>query len=367
MIANIISRDSFALRDVFSISDYEVVLDSEYDGKSQMTLYRQPVASENDFLILHDSRIQYQGIIDSVEHVDGGAAYTITVLEMPRLFDQKALLSNEGLLRIGIEDFIADQITENFISNPDEMANLPYLNVVVKTHTPVDAKVPAENGIYNLCTYIGNALTNYKVFIDFEFTRDALTVILEKRAQGKLNVDTGVSEIQNVSEICEVKALTKLTVLWRKETRIEVETVDENGETTLDTKTEVSESIRRFFLKINKTITENMEDPDRAKGASDVIFSSAETEAAMIQEARNQFASNSYQHKISFDLAPTAKLIKPEDLYIGHACEVKTESGIKDSFLSRISYSSKHASISVSLGNMKVGLIEKLKGVEQTL
>lgn len=86
----------------------------------------------------------------------------------------------------------------------------------------------------------------------------------------------------------------------------------------------------------------------------------------MIQEARNQFASNSYQHKISFDLAPTARLIKPDDLYIGHTCKVKTESGIKDSFLSKISYSSKHASISISLGNMKVGLIEKLKGVGQT-
>ncbi len=358
MIANLISRYSFALLDVLTVSDYEITQDSDYNGKSQVIFYRKPNAEEEDFMILHDEGTGYQGIIDSIERAEDGGHYTLTLLEMPKLFDQKLIVANEALLKTGIEDFIANQITDHFISNVDERVNLPYLTVTAKTHTPVAAKVPTEEGgIYNLCTYIGNALTNYGIFMDCTITQQGIDLVLEKREQTDLKIDTGVSELRNVSEIYKVKALAKLTVVWRQE--LQQEGAEPADPIIIDT-------VRQFFLKTDRTITEDMEEPDRAKGITDTLLIQAETEAEMWQEVRNQFKSNSYQHKISFDLAPTARLIKPEDLYIGHTCKVKTESGIKDSFLSKISYSSKHASISISLGNMKVGLIEKLKGVGQT-
>lgn len=362
MIANIISKYSFSFCDVFTVSDYDIVVNSEYDGKSQLTVHRKPMAEEEDFLILHGDDIIYQGIIDNIETSGDGASHIITVIEMPRLFDQKVILTNESLLQTGIEDFIVNQITENFISNADEMVNIDYLTVTANTHTPVAAKVSTEEGgIYNLCTYIGNALTNYGVFITFEFTSENLHVVLEKREQSGFNIDTEVAEIQNVNEIFEVKALAKLTVVWKQE--IQAGYVEDDASS--EPETEIIETVRQFFLRTDRTITEDVNDPDRAKGMTDVIAVQTETEAAMIQEARNQFAGNAYQHKISFDLANTANLIEEKDLYIGHKCKVKTKNGIKDSFLSGITRSSAGSSTGISLGNMKVGLIEKLKGVEQ--
>ncbi len=360
MVANIISRRSFQLQDIIAVSDYEIALDSDYGGKSQVTFHRKPNAEEEDFIILHDKGAGYQGLIDNIERAEDGAHYILTLMELPKLFDQKLIVTNEALLKIGIEDFIANQITDNFISNVDERVNLPYLAVTARTHTPVAAKVRTEEGgIYNLCTYIGNALTNYGIFMNFSITRQGIDIVLEKKEQADLKIDTGASELQNVSEVYEVKALTKLTVVWRRELQPEGTEGGEQAEPI------VIDTIRQFFLKTDRTITEDMEEPERAKGMTDTLLIQAETEAEMWQEVRNQFKGNSYQHKISFDLAPTARLIKPEDLYIGHACKVKTESGIKDSFLSRITYGSSRSSIGISLGNMKIGLVEKLKGVEK--
>lgn len=347
MVANIVSRYSYTLTDVLIASDYSTEVNGEYDGKSRFTFHRRPNAEENDFIILKADDYSFQGIISEIENGEGKSSCVITALEMPALFDQKVILTNETLLQTGIEDFIANQIRENFIANNDEIVNIPYLEVVAKTHTPVAAKVSTEKGIYNLCTYIGNALTNYGIFMDFEFSREKLVVTLEKRGESELKIDTGISDIVNLSETYDVRVLSKLTVVWQR---------SESAE---------SKQIRHFYLRTDRTLTENMHDADRAKGSSDIIVSESETEAGMIQDARNAFTSNSYNHKIAFDLIVTSKLIPLNDVYVGRKCLVKTSIGIKETIITKVERKYKSRSISVTLGNMRVTLIEKLKGAKK--
>ena len=351
MFASIISRYSLTLTDTVTVTSHDLSLDAVYDGKSRIVLHRKPIASEDDFIILNDGGIVFCGIIDAIENTKGQKSHTLTVIEMQRLFDRKVILTNESLLSNGIEDFIADQITGNFISSADSLLNIPYLTVTAKTHTPVAAKPDADNGIYNLCTYMGNALTNYGIFVDFEFTSNALHVVIEKKQQSDLKIDTGLSNIVNLSEVYDTKVLAKLTVLWtRKE-------INEAGEETETTET------RHFFLKTDKTITEDVNEPDRAKGSVDVIVSMADSEEALQQEVADKFKANSYQHKITFDAVPS-KLVPADELFVGHQLTVKTESGIKDSVITGIAQSNGQEAISVTLGQLAVTLIEKLKGVE---
>ena len=122
-------------------------------------------------------------------------------------------------------------------------------------------------------------------------------------------------------------------------------------------------STRNFFLKTDRSITEDMNDPDRAKGSVDVIVSTAKTEEELIQAATDKFKANSYQHKISFDVIPS-RMLPASDLYVGHTCRVKTGYGIKESIITTIEKSNNTTAISVTLGQMKVTLIEKLKGVD---
>jgi hypothetical protein len=247
-------------------------------------------------------------------------------------------LANENLLATGIEDFIANQISSNFIESEDTLLNIGYLNVIARTHTPVVAKPDNDGGVYNLCTYMGNVLTSYGIFMDFVFSPDGLTVVIEKKKQTQLDIDTGLANVTNLSEIYEAKALAKLTVLWNNTTK-------------------------HFFLKTDRTITEDMTDPDRAKGYVDVLVLPNVSEAVMREVVLNKFKANSYQHKVSLDVIPS-KLILAADLYVGHKCRVKTGSGIKDSIITAIEHSKDTTAISVTLGQMKVTLIEKLKGVE---
>jgi hypothetical protein len=95
----------------------------------------------------------------------------------------------------------------------------------------------------------------------------------------------------------------------------------------------------------------------------DVLALPDVSEAVMREVVLNKFKANSYQHKVSLDVIPS-KLIPAADLYVGHKCRVKTGSGIKDSIITAIEHSKDTTAISVTLGQMKVTLIEKLKGVE---
>lgn len=344
MIANIMSKYTLSLSDSVTVSNYDLALDADYSGKTQIVLHRQPKASEEDFIMLYDDGLIYQGIIETVESEKGQSHYTVTAKEMHAMFDQKVVLTNESLLSTGIEDFIANQITTNFISSDDVLLNIPYLTVTTKTHTPIAAKVDATDGVYNLCTYMGNALTSYGVFIDFAFEKDALNITIEKKTQSDLKVDTALPNILNLVEVYEIKALAKLTVLWTKE-----------GSSMVT---------KQFFLKTDRSVTENINDANRSKGTVDVMVSTAETEEAMRQEAIDKFKSNSYQHKITFDIIPS-RLIPAADLYVGHQLMVKTSAGVKDSIITGIGKSNNKASISVALGQMAVTLTEKLKGVSK--
>lgn len=338
MIANIISRYTLTMTDTMAVAWHELSHDSNYNGKSQIVLHRKPEAAEDDFILLYEGGLVYQGIISAIESENGQNTYTITAVEMPKLFDRKVILADEDLLATGIEDFIANQISSNFIESEDTLLNIGYLTVTAKTHTPVAAKPDNDGGVYNLCTYMGNALTSYGIFMDFVFSNDGLTVIIECKNQTQLDIDTGLANVTNLSEIYEAKALAKLTVLWN------------------NTK-------KHFFLKTDRTITEDMSDPDRAKGYVDVLVLPDVSEAYMREVVLNNFKTNSYQHKVSFDVIPS-KLIPAADLYVGHRCRVKTGNGIMDSIITAIEHSKNTAAISVTLGQMKVTLIEKLKGVE---
>lgn len=338
MIASIISRYTLTMTDTVAVADHALSHDSDYSGKSQIVLHRKPEAAEDDFILLHDGGLIYQGIISAIEKENGQNAYTITAVEMPKLFDRNVILADENLLATGIEDFIANQISSNFIESEDTLLNIDYLTVTVNSHTPVAAKVDADNGVYNLCTYMGNAMTTYGIFMDFVFSTGGLNVAIECKEQTPLDIDTELANVTNLSEIYEAKALAKLTVMW-------------------------NDTTQHFFLKTDRTITDDMTDPDRAKGYVDVMVLPEVDEETMQELVMNKFKANSYQHKINFDVIPS-KLIPADDLYVGHRCRVKTDSGIRDSIITAIEHSKDTTAISVTLGQMRVTLIEKLKGVD---
>ena len=227
-----------------------------------------------------------------------------------------------------------------------------YLSVIAATHTPVAAKVDAENGIYNLKTYLGNAKQFYGIFLDFNIENDFLTIKVSRKQEAELPIDIEVSDVSDYKETYEVSVLAKLLVRWKIPDK-----EDSTGSMIIGPVED-----RGFYLLSNRTVTENKADEDRADGTVDCLYVEVETEEEMRQQVLNKFASNEYNHKISFDLNKESRLYPYERFYVGRKCRIKTKTGVKTSLVSKYKDMSESGFVSLTFGNLKVTMIEKLRG-----
>ena len=343
MLCYFISKKDYALLNCVEVSSYSIAHDIDCGGKSKIVIAADPMAADEDFVILKDGKnVKFQGIIENIDNKDGEKKYTISCLEIERCFDRKIVLSDTDLIRTaGIEDFIVKTIKTYFSESGDDFIDMHYVDCEALTHTKVNSKPSAEDGIYNFKTYIGNSKQQYGIFLDFEFEKDRLKISVHKKEQAAIQIDTTITDIHHCEEVYKIKVLSKLNVVWFNETTQQ-------------------ESMRYFYLHQNKTVSES--NIDRVNGTISTVRIEAETEAEMIEEARNEFKSNSYSHSIEAEILASSKLYPASELYVGHEVMIKTAAaGIQESIISGISFSDEADLIKVKFGILKVKLTDKLK------
>ena len=155
-----------------------------------------------------------------------------------------------------------------------------------------------------------------------------------------MQIDTTITDVVSCKETYKVKVLSKLSVAW------------------LNTLTQAV-TMRNFYLHPDRSVSEV--NKNRVDGTISTIYIEAETEEEMIQEAKNEFKSNSYSHSIEAKILSTSKLYPANELYVGHEVMIKTAAGIKESIISEISFTDAAETIAVKFGILKVTLTDKLK------
>lgn len=343
MLCYFISKKDFSILNCVPASSYSIAHNLDCGGKTKITIAGNPGASDEDFVILKDGKeVKFKGIIDNIDNADGEIKYTVSCLEIERVFDRKILLTDTDIIKAaGIEDFIAKTIRTYFSESGDAFVDMAYINCNVLTHTKVNSKPAAEDGIYNFKTYIGNIKQQYGIFLDFEFAKNALNINIHKKVQSSMQIDTTITDIVSCKETYKVKVLSKLSVSW------------------LNTVTQ-AKSLRYFYLHSDRSVSEV--DKDRVDGTISTLYIEAETEEEMIQEAKNEFKSNSYSHSVEAEILINSKLYPASELYVGHEVKIKTAAaGIKESIISEISFTDSAYAISVKFGILKVTLTDKLK------
>lgn len=343
MLCYFISKKDYTILNCVEVSSYSIAHDIDCGGKSKIVIAADPMASDEDFVILKDGKnVKFQGIIDNIDNKDGERKYTVSCLEIERCFDRKIVLSDVELIRTtGIEDFIVKTIKTYFSESGDAFIDMAYIDCIALTHTKVNAKPATEDGIYNFKTYIGNSKQQYGIFLDFEFEKDRLKISVYKKEQAAIQIDTTITDVHSCIETYKIKVLSKLNVVWFNETTQE-------------------ESMRYFYLHPNKSVSES--DSDRINGTISTVRIEAETEEEMIEEAKNEFKSNSYSHSIEADIIATSKLYPVNELYVGHEVMIKTAAaGIQESIISEIYFTDESETITVKFGILKVKLTDKLK------
>lgn len=341
----IVDKYDLSIKDIIPCSAYEIDVNLDCTGKSSLTLPWKPNYSKNDYIIFKGD-FEYKGIIDVAENNENSNVTTVSCKQIECMFDSEIELTNPELISSsGIEDFIKNQIEDNFTNSGDKLGDKTYVTVTAETHTKNLARPDSENGIYNLKTYIGNVKQYYGIFMEFTFSNGNLGINIYKKEQIDLHIDTSLPLISGLQEKYETNVLAKLKVIW-------MDTVN------------MVKTYRYYYLLNNRTITTDSTNTNRAAGDYKTIYIEAETQSEVDSKAYNEFTSNSYNHSVLCNIMRNNKLYDENELYIGHKCTIKTKRhGIKSSIIYSLQYSSSsNGIIGIKFGNLKISLIEKLRG-----
>ena len=326
----------FSVKDIVEIADYDINIDEETNANSTINVLKKTTAKARDVVVVKkNNEVIYWGVIDEIQNEDGKQLYQYITKYITNLYDRNIQLKNENLIKTtGVEDFISQTITNEYIANQDTFINLPWLELNILTHTPKQTSVTnVENGIYNIHTWITNCTQNYNIVYSFSIVNKKLVMTIENKTFSKEIVDTLAQSISNYTEVFETDVVSKVVVLYSKV----------NG----------SENAGKYILYLlnDRTTTTDMTNPNRANGKIETIYTENYEDAN--QEALNVMKGNSYNHNITFNLYD--KYIK-----VGTPIAIKTkESIIYDTYISAIKIT-QHKFYQYICGNIRIKFIDKL-------
>ena len=319
----------FNVKDIVEISDYEINIDEETNANTIIKVLKKTTAKAKDIIaVKKNNEAVYWGVIDNIQNEDGKKLYEFTIKYITNMFNQNIKLEDEEIIKTtGIEDFIVNVITKNFINNEDTFINKNYLQIEVKTHTPKQTSVTnVQDGIYNLHTWMTNCTQNYDVVYDFNVEGKKLVMTIEVKAIEKELIDIKAQAISNYSEVFETDVVSKVVVL-----------------TSTNTYT--------LYLLNDRTTTEDMTNENRAEGRVETVYTEKYEDAP--QKALDTMKANRYNHNITFNLYN--RLLK-----IGTPIAIKTrESLIFDTYISAVKIT-RNKFIEYTCGNIRIKFIDKL-------
>lgn len=322
--------NDFKIKGIMELSDYEISIDEETNSNTIVNVLKNIQAKEDDIVaIKKENEVVYWGIVKKVENEDGKALYKYTLKYITNMFDQKVILKNEDIIKtVGIEDFIAKTIKENFINNTDTFLNKTYLKVVVKTHTKVQTTVDnVQDCIYNLHTWIINCTQRYNIVYNFSIESKMLVITIENKSIKKELIDTTAQAISNYSEVFGTNIISKVTVITKEE-----------GEYNL-------------YLLTDRTTTTDMKNENRAKGKVETVYTEKMEDAP--QKALDTMKTNSYNHNITFKMLN--KYMK-----VGTPIAIKTKNSvILDTYISALKITQEKF-IEYTCGNIRIKFIDKI-------
>ncbi len=334
-IVYFLDKKDLEILDVIEYENYEYNIDEETNAKTIFDISRKNNVKNGDIVILkRNNSIDYIGIVENAENEDGEQKQQTTLKYISNIFDRKVILKNEALINsTGIEDFIAQTIYSEFTNSDDTLLNINWLDVEVLTHTPIQKSVENENGIYNFHTFITNCSQNYNIVLDFSFSSNHIKLRIFKQNQDEELIDATTEDVSNYVEIFKTDVLAKVTI-------------------------KTSSDIQRWYLKSDRTVTQNKDDPERAAGREDTIYTENSEDA--YQTALDAFKGNSYNHYISFYINKNSLLFNVKNFKIGTPLSVRTDNNvILNTYISAISDNGGNF-LKITCGNMRINFIDKI-------
>ena len=326
----------FSVKDIVEIANYEINIDEETNANTIINVLKKTTAKARDLVaIKKNNEVIYWGTIDNIQNTDGQNLYEYTIKYITNLFNQNIILENENLIKTaGVEDFIGNAITNNFISNTDAFVNINYLQIDIKTHTKKQTSVTnVENVIYNLHTWITNCTQSYDIVYSFSIVNKKLVMTIEVKEAEKELIDVNAQAISNYVEVFETDVVSKVTVLYDN-----VNGAEQKGQYTL-------------YLLNDRTTTTDKNNANRADGKIETVYTQNYEDAQQL--ALDTMKANAYNHNITFSYYDRF-------IPVGTPIAIKTkESLIFDTYISAIKIT-QNKFYEYTCGNIRINFIDKL-------
>lgn len=336
-IVYFLDQENLDIKDVVEFENYEYNIDEETNAKTTFNIYRRNNVRNGDIVVLkRKDTIDYIGIVEDATNEDGKISQLTTLKYITNLFDRKILLTNENIMHeTGVEDFIVQTIEDYFTNSDDTLLNINWLQVEALSHTPIQKAIDTDNGIYNFHTFITNCSQNYNIVYKWTLLESyVLKLEIYQEEESNILIDTTTTDISNYTEVYETTVTAKVTV-------------------------KTQNNLYNWYLKTDRTITDNVNDPDRATGKVEVVYTENDDDA--YQTALDVFKGNSYKHYIGFRIRRSSKLFEVNELKIGMPLSVRTDNNIiLDTYVSAIRDNGGEF-IDITCGNMRIKFIDKLK------
>lgn len=338
-IAYFLDKNTFEIKDVVQIQNYQINLDEETNSKTSTTLISSLNAKDKDIILVKErEKNVFIGIIEAPTTKNEGIVNEINAKYITNLFDRKLILKNSNIIKEqGIEDFIAYTIEHEFLNSNDALLDIKYIDIEVLTHTKKQFSVSTENGIYNFHTFMTNCTQRYNILYTFTIKNKRLKISIENIENQEVEIiDSNTTDIVNYIETFSTNVIAKVTVLC------------------------ANQAIHDYFLLDDKSTTDNKNAENRAIGEIETIYEEEEENAR--QSALDVFKSNSYSHLIQFDINKNSKLYDVENWKIGTLVKIKNKKGeIIDTYISAITKNKDNPMYTIKTGNIRINFLDKIK------
>lgn len=314
--------------------DYNLNLDEETNGKTELVLPSLNSAKKGYYIVLNGLYKQFIFVIDDVITAKDEKCVTVVALDISNIFDRKVILKNkDDMQNTGIENYIADEMDRSFINSDDSVLNLNYVDVYIHSNTKANVTINEENGLYNFHTFLINCRQYKNIYTEFSIVNKRLKIDISYKLESTMLVDATLAEVTGYNKIYDVDPVAKVEAYIRED-----------------------ESTYNLYLRTDRTTTTDKNDKNRLDGRIEVI--SCDTLENAKEEALNVIKSNTYKHLVEFNISKKSKLIDVTKLYIGRVIKIKTEDSIYDSYISAITLTDENF-VSYKTGNLRIDFTDR--------
>jgi len=324
----IVSKIDLKVRDASKAIGFEINEDTAGPILSAFQFATAVNISSGDYIFLKD---KYLGIVAGIEADKSTSVVTLRALPISSIFVRKILL---GDIQTVTEDYINATILNNFVSSGDSLLDIPYINVIVKTQTPLGIIPHNEHGIFNLDTFLRYVAKRHSIYTELDLNADSLNVTIEQRMPPVHIIDATVADVISLNETVVSESVSKVTV-------------------------KTPHLLETYYMFEDGTYGADPDAGMRVPGRAETVY--CENDDDIQKSAGDIFAKNKYSHSIETEIISASKLYDVKNMRLYDKAKVKTKTGIYETYISARYQKSTAATVLFKFGDAKLSLTDKLK------